>query len=282
MKWFLHFTRAFILLTILNSCQQSESVSFLAIGHTRQAESNDRRRVLETVEKIPYEKYDAILLGGDLVLESTKDKAQLDYLDKVFNLRSPSTLWAMGNHDYRDHPESVSTITNRPTFYAYNQGKVTFLVLDTQLDACNISGKQLQLFHKTINNLSKGDQLIILHHKLIWMPDHPVLDNKTHAITNGMVGDCFYCLMRNNFYKVVYPELENLEQKGIEVYLIGGDIGSKVNQFEYQTNEGIVFLATGLEDGRADNQVLLLNYEKGKPISWAFKPLASIIDSSTH
>ena len=258
---------------ILNSCQQNESVSFLAIGHTRQAESNDKEKVLEAVENIPFEKYAALLLGGDLVLESTKNEAQLNYLNAVFNLQSPNTMWAMGNHDYRDHPELIPSITNRPTFYAHQKEEITFLVLDTQLDSCNIVGKQLQLFQNTIKNLSKGDQLIILHHKLIWMPDHPVLDSKTHATTNGMVGDCFYCLMNNNFYKDIYPELIKLEQKGIEVLLIGGDIGSKVNQFEYKTKEGIVFLATGLEDGRADNQILILNYEKSKPITWEFRHL---------
>ena len=268
---------AFILLTILNSCQQSESVSFLAIGHTRQAESNNPEKVLASVEKINFQKYDALLLGGDLVLESTKDKAQLNYLNQVFNLQSPNTMWAMGNHDYRDHPELVQALINRPTFYAHKKDDVTFLVIDTQLDSCNMTGAQLQLFQKTISQLEKGNQLIMLHHKLIWMPDHPSLDSKTHATTNGMVGDCFYCLMKNNFYKDIYPQLKKLEQKVDDVFLISGDIGSKVNQFEYETEDGIVFLATGLEDGRADKQVLILNYD-GNSMTWKFQSLASVIN----
>ena len=273
MKGFYYFTSAFILLIILNSCQQSESVSYLAISHTRQTETNNPRKVLEVVEEIPFEKYDALLLGGDLVLESTKDEAQLKYLSKLFNLESPNTMWAMGNHDYRDHPALVKSFTKRSTFYAHQKEETTFLVLDTQLDSCNITGDQLTLFQKTIRNLSKGDHLIILHHKLIWMPDHPVLDSKIHAITNSMVGDCFHCLMKNNFYKDIYPALVQLEQNGIEVILVGGDIGIKVNQFEYQTDEGVVFLATGLEDGKSDNQVLIFTYEKGKSVNWRFEPL---------
>ena len=277
MKWLLHFIYAFIFLTTLNSCQQNESVSFLAIGHTRQAESNDKEKVLEVVEKIPFEKYDALLLGGDLVLESTKDESQLQYLNDVFNIGAPNTMWAMGNHDYRNNPHLAKSFTKRPTYFAHKKGNVTFLVLDTQLDSCNISGEQLNLFKKTIQHLTKTDQLIILHHKLIWMPDHPILDNKTHATTNGMVGDCFYCLMKNNFYQDIYPELVQLKRRGIEVILIGGDIGSKVNQFEYQTKEGIVYLATGLEDGRKDNQVLEFKYEVGKKLTWKFIPILELV-----
>lgn len=279
MKSVFYFINAFILLTIFASCQQDESVSFLAIGHTRQAASNDKDKVLKSVEKIPFKNYDVIMLGGDLVLESTKNQEQLNYLNQVFNLQSPNTLWTMGNHDYRDHPELVKSVTNRPTFYAHQKegiDEITFLVLDTQLDSCNIIGQQFQLFQQTINNLSKGDQLVILHHKLIWMPDHTTLDSKTHATTNGMVGDCFYCLMKNNFYEDIYPELIKLEQKGIEVFMIAGDIGSKVNQFEFTTKEGIVFLATGLEDGRTDNKVLTLNYVNGKSLKWEFKSIESL------
>lgn len=278
MKNVFYFTSAFILLTIFNSCQQGESASFLAIGHTRQAESKNKnpRKVIEAVEKIPFEKYDAILLGGDLVLESTKDSAQLNYLNKVFNLQSPNTMWAMGNHDYRDHPELVSIVTGRPTYFAYKKGDVSFLVLDTQLDSCNIKGEQLELFNNTIADLSSGDQLIILHHKLIWMREHPLLAVKANEITNGMAGDCFFCLMKNNFYKDIYPSLVKLEKKGIEVIMVAGDIGSKVSEFEYKTKEGIVFLATGLEDAKPDKKVLILNHTKGKSISWEFKPIESL------
>lgn len=277
MKWELYFTSAFILLTIFPSCQQKESASFLAIGHTRQDEKNDTKKVVAAIEKIPFKKYDAVLLGGDLVLESTVDKSQLEYLDKIFDLKSPNTLWALGNHDYRDHPEYIFEFTNRPNYYSHQIGDITFFVFDTQLDSCNITGRQLGSFNKTISKLRKGDQIIILHHKLIWMPDHPILDTKTHATTNGMVGDCFYCLMRNNFYQDVYPQLVKLEKSGVEVIMVAGDIGSKVNQFEFETKEGITFLATGIEDEKPNNQVLILTYEEGSPIKWEFKPLAEIV-----
>lgn len=265
-------------MTVFTNCQQSESVSFLAIGHTRQAESKNKnpRKVIEAVEKIPFEKYDAILLGGDLVLESSKDTAQLNYLNEVFDLQSPNTMWAMGNHDYRDHPELVSSVTGRPTYFTHKKGAVTFLVVDTQLDSCNIRDEQLVLFDNTISNLSQGDQLIILHHKLIWMREHPILATKANDITNGMTGSCFFCLMKNNFYQDIYPELVKLEQKGIDVILVAGDIGSKVNQFEFKTKEGIVFLATGLEDGKPNNQVLIFNYQKGKPLTWQFKSIETL------
>jgi len=143
------------------------------------------------------------------------------------------------------------------------------------LDRAEVAGFIARKKAMAAKDLIKGDHLIILHHKLIWMPDHPVLDAQAYATTNGMVGDCFFCLMNNNFYKEIYPELVKLEQNGIEVIMVAGDIGSKVNQFEYKTKEGIVLLATGLEDGREDNQVLVFEYDKGSALTWKFEGVLS-------
>lgn len=276
--------RIYLLLALLlvgfSSCKKEKTLplgfaTYLHLAHTR-VYGGIKDKVMSEVEQLDFSKYDALMLGGDLAAESTESLATLAYLDSVFDLAQPTTLWTLGNHDYL-HPEWIAQYTQRPLFYAFHKNDITFLVFDAQEDRCNTSGAQLELFNQVIDTLEKSTHLVLLHHKLLWLMDGGTLQNDINQISNGDYGGCFHCVPENNFYTTVYPRLVELQNKGIQVICTAGDIGVKVKEFEHQTAEGIVFLASGVKDGAAGNKALLFQHDRDKKsLSWEFVPLDNL------
>lgn len=253
--------------------QSSECLQYLHIAHTRTSANPLMDQVSEDLD---YSIYDMLWLGGDLALATSADDLTMQHVDSIFDLGAETTLWALGNHDYADL-ERVQDFTARPTYYAYYRNNMTFLVLDTQDSLSNITGQQKELFFKVADTIAESSHLILLHHKLIWMYDDPYLHSQMSYIPNGGYGDCFYCINPNNFYSEIYPELLEIEAKGVEVICIAGDIGFRRNEFEYLTPEGIQYLASGIEAGDPYNQALLLNHEPGSSeLSWEFVLLSDL------
>lgn len=92
------------------------------------------------------------------------------------------------------------------------------------------------------------------------------------SVSNGQLGDCFYCINSNNFYDDIYPLLIDVKNRGIEVLYIGGDIGKKVSEFEYLTDDGIYFLASGISSDKTNNKVLLFNYNsRTRTLEWEYQ-----------
>lgn len=233
---------------------------YLFIGHPRH-NNQDLQRVDPAVEKIDFDRYDALLLGGDLTANSSREDSTLQYLDALFDLGNPQTLLAPGNHDV-DNLALLSSYTRRPTFYSYHQNGITFLVWDTQKDQCNILGDQLTMLQHIADTLSQSDQLIIIHHKLLWLMGHPELEPQISSISNGGICPFDFCLFENNFWQDVYPLLKQIRDKGKEVILIGGDLGFRSKYFEYETLDGITFLGSGLDEGDPDNEGVVFRKDK--------------------
>lgn len=244
------------------------TVKYLHIGRTR---GFVNPQVDPVAAGIDYSKYDMLWLGGDLAANSSMDMNTMSVLHGIFNLADPNTLWSLGNHDY-DELSVIQQYTLRPTTYTTHKNGITFLVLDTQENYSNIEGSQLALFNSVMDTLSQSTHLVILHHKLIWMYDHPVLDPMINSVSNGEFGSCFFCLNPNNFYMDLYPRLVDAEQSGIEVICVGGDIGALTKTFEYQTEDGIDFLASGLLYQSEENKALVFtHYLDSDSLSWEYK-----------
>jgi len=259
-------------LSSFTSCQ-NESTQYLHLAHTRSYDrGNDQ--LMPAVTAMDFKPYDVLMLGGDLVLKSSKTRAMLDSLDAVFDLSNPNVLWSLGNHDYQK-PKWIPSITKRPTSYNYRKNGIMFLVLDNQEYAGDIEDQQEILLERTIKALDyEISHLIVLHHKMLWMIDDGVLESQIDSISNGSLGNCFFCLPPNNFYKDVYPRLIQVQQSGIQVICIAGDIGVKVDRFEHKTQEGIYFLASGLKDRTNHDKVLLFDHDiENKKLTWDFVAL---------
>jgi hypothetical protein len=220
-----------------------------------------------------YNDFNMLWLGGDLADQTTENTQSMDHLNQYFSFGNPSTLWALGNHDYLD-TNIVTQYTGRNTFYAYHRDGITYLVLDTQRDDCSVVGDQKTLFDNVTDTISSSSHLVILHHKLIWLYDHPILNPDLEDISNGPLGSCHYCLEPNNFMSDLYPILTNVQQHGIQVICVGGDLGIKRNEFEYLDTSGMYFLASGINDGTDDDQVLVFTHDiEKRELKWNFIPL---------
>ncbi len=271
MKKYFHFC---LIICILCSCKtKDENFTFAFISHTR---LNDNSGIIEKVSQANLKKYDILLLGGDLANLSSENDSILQKLDTIFDLSNINTLWALGNHDYTQ-PKLIEKYTKRPSYYSHYQNKTSFLVLDTQLDSSKISNQQLDLFNLVTDTLKESKNLIILTHKLIWLRDHQELDNQINQISNGHKGNCDYCIQENNFYQDIYPKLVALKNKGFNIYCLAGDIGFNTHKFEYLTDDGIYFYASGMNFNQNENYFLKITQSlKNNDLKFEYLPLDSL------
>ena len=266
---------------IATSCNNTSGISktkdqivkYIHISHTRTAANPN---VVGALESTDLSNYDMLWLGGDLAHASSLDDETMNYLDNLFDLGNPNTLWALGNHDYSDKSR-VQSFTKRPAFYATHKNGITFLVLDTQDSLSNIVKDQRKLFDKVTDTIQNSTHLVLLHHKLFWMYGNPELEAQIGSISNAKLGGCSYCINPNSFYTDIYPKLSAIEGKGIEVLCIAGDIGFKASEFQYETAEGIQFLASGMSFEADDNLALVFTHDFAlKKLSWEFKSINSL------
>lgn len=248
-----------------------KNYQYIFLGHTYD-NRNGKQEVDNRILNIDFNNYDLILLGGDITSNTTLEYSTLYYVDSIFNIKSDKTLWALGNHDYAN-PDWVKDFSSKPRYYAFNVNNISFLVLDTQDSACSIINDQLMLIQNIADTILHSSHLIIIHHKLIWLRDNTDLSDYSY-ISNGPFGDCSYCINKNNFYSDIYPLLRSIQQKGIQVIMIGGDIGIYAKEFEYKTPDGIYFLASGLKAGDTADQVLIIQHNTNiNSLEWQYMKL---------
>ncbi|MEL6923691.1 MAG: hypothetical protein AAFO94_06550 [Bacteroidota bacterium] len=263
------------MVTLLIGCKkapvETTTKSYLHLAHVRM---KDNATVCPQLADMDLGRYDALLLGGDLALQTSVSDAVMARYDSLFSFGESRTLWALGNHDY-DDLKRVQQFTGRPAYYSYRDGPVQFLVLDTQDSLSHIVGDQLELIRHTIDTMAFAKYLIVLHHKLIWMPGHPELSKQIGQVANAPEGSCFYCTNPNNFYEALYPLLLNARRKGVGVYCVGGDLGYHRKSFSYVTSDGVHFLASGFNFDDVDNRALLLKFDSDSSTIQVSFPLHS-------
>jgi len=247
--------------------------TYLHISHTRMY---DNSSIDKEAEQVDYTYYDKLLLGGDMMNISSESEETLDYLNDLFEIAEPSTMWSLGNHDRTD-VGLIENYTGRNNFYSYTDKGITYLVLDTQQDTSRIVGDQLQLVKSVLDTIAHSSHLVILTHHLVWMDDGGPLAEIADSISNAPLSDCWYCINPNNFYADIYPRLVEVQSKGVQVLCIAGDIGNHVNSFEEQTADGVYFLASGIFYDRPTNKGLVMQHNvTQQTLTWEFVPVADL------
>lgn len=246
---------------------------YIHLSHTR----NDFNPYLnETVESIDYSSFNMLWLGGDLTFHTSIDHPTMEHVNNVFDVQSTNTLWALGNHDY-DNIDLVEAYTNRPPYYAFFKNGISFIILDTQDSLSHIIGDQQEFVFNVLDTIQESKHLILLHHKLIWIYGNELLEPQISTISNGGTGNCFYCTNPNNFNSEIYPKLVEIQQKGVKVMCIGGDIGNNVKEFEHITSDGIVFLASGISGTDSNNKALIFEHDiTNHIIDWRFVRISEL------
>lgn len=269
----------FIAFSFIAACtfvdeNEEGSLQYLHISHTTGGDPGACHPLLGQMDLADY---DALFLGGDLANNTTKDTAALNRLDELFQLNNPNTFWTPGNHDYR-FPGRISEKTGRPLYYASWLNGITVIVLDTQEDQSSFTGDQLAFANQVLDSLSQSSHVLLLTHKLVWMVDDAYLQSQISGVSNGEFGDCDYCLNPNNFYTSVYPKLLDLKEKGIQAICVAGDVGKHLGEVQFETEDGIPLLASGLSIDHEDSKVIVFQHHpQTKQLNWEFKAARSLI-----
>lgn len=286
------------ILTNIISCdyhQSGDKKQYLFIGHGYQWGKSDKADF--RLERIDYNLFDQVWLGGDICAETTAEIPTLDYIDSLFHLSEKNRHWSLGNHDSRNgHLDLIESKTHRPTFYTTTFDDICLMVWNTNFnhfqvsrpeDECPLMDSQFRMIQQVCDTISASKKLVILHH-------HALLNDRIAGDTLhlGKVFNFFRDSFKVNcapeawFETAVYPMLTKVRQKGIEVVLISGDLGQRAKRFEYRTKEGIWFLGSGVNNTcskdnppdyvtnfHPDSLLVLFNKPGRAGIEWKFVTL---------
>ena len=77
----------------------------------------------------------------------------------------------------------------------------------------------------------------------------------------------------------IYSKLIEIQKKGTQVICITGDIGFKVKDFEYKTDENIVFLASGIDFRDENNKILIFEHNiETKTLTWRYEFISILLN----
>ncbi|MFC4634840.1 hypothetical protein ACFO3O_13035 [Dokdonia ponticola] len=259
----------------LFSCKESSvnpPKSYIYVAHTR---LNTNDSVYHKVYDIDFSTYDMTLLGGDLALSSFSGKTITPHLDSIFDFKSPTTLWSVGNHDNTSDKKFYAT-TLKKKYHAYQKDDVTFITLNSQDSLSSIVGGQKDFLFSVLDTIQTRS-VLLMSHKLIFMNDHPILDARIAKVCNANKGECYHCHNVNNFYQDIYPKLLEVKNRGIQVLWVGGDLGYKTSEFEYVDDQGIVFLGNGFWFPKDWNKALIFSKATEEQLSYKFVHIDSLL-----
>jgi len=244
----------FIPLLLISACKKTEFIdtdvevkfnkSYVFLGHIYETNSTIDPRVAA----LDYSKYDGIWLGGDVCAETTLEEETLEMLDLQFDLSNPTTHWTLGNHDIRSG--NINWITNktlRPTYYTTSFDGITLMVLNSMFfyggyDTLSVN-KQFEMIQNVCDTIQNSSHLVLLTHHMVWNIVVPGSRN----LANLDRSDTYFNLNPAQHYEhSVYPLLEQVEARGVDVIHIAGDFGQKAAKLEALTASGVQYIGSGI------------------------------------
>ncbi|MBR9923170.1 MAG: metallophosphoesterase [Bacteroidetes bacterium] len=292
------FLAGLLLLTLLvSACSDNKAPAqkILFLGHPYQWAAEGVRMDFR-VEAIDQNQYDKIWLGGDLCAKTTEDPQTLVYLDSLLDLDSPDRHWSLGNHDVMfGKLEKIREATGRNDFYQSWEDGYTLLVLNTNLfswpegdvadAACRRMAEQVNFVRSVCDTIQASSHLVVLHHQCLLTDSLAGGTTDLKTVFNYYQPDfSVECDSGATFSKVFYPALKAVQERGIQVLFVGGDMGMRAKKFEHKNPDGIWFLGAGINNSVPDDfrpkyitdfspdQVLILEYAK-REFSWWFEEL---------
>jgi hypothetical protein len=285
---YLLFTIVFLIIGM--SCKKKEihqkNYKYLFLGHTYAGRSIIDSRVAPYLDRT---KYDHFWMGGDMCAETTEDSSTLEYLDSLFDLGSPNTHWALGNHDIRNgNLQWITNKTERPTFYTATFNGICMLVLNTTFsqggtyDTVAVNA-QYDMIKNVCDTLQNVSHLILLSHHVCWigMPD---IDSAQAAANATGYWLKWRFNPEEHFANGIYPMLVDVKSRGINVINIAGDLGQESTDYYEKSADGIHFLGSGITSdipwnnqfsthGKEDKILIFEHDMETQKISWHFDVL---------
>lgn len=227
--------------------------------------------------------YQRIFLGGDVLFYGARDKQSLENLNQTFDLDSDDFLWTVGNHDYENADRDLlRRYTKRKTYYSNHKNGITTIVLNTNFEGpdCEKSREQFQLIKNVTDTIKNSSHLILLHHHIFWSEVLKKFD------MNGIVNidlpwTHFLCDTSPKVYhNLLHPMLVEVQKRGVQVIMLGGDFGQVWTEFQAKDDAGIVYLGAGLiksthdykgKDYPGNDKVIVFTHDlTNRKLSWEF------------
>ena len=243
-----------LLIISFTSCKNKEANNtnkYIFLSHTYEWYTLDK--VDHRVPKLNLKQYDMVWLGGDLCVQSSTNPKTLQYLDSIYNLKSPNTLWAVGNHDIlKGSIDSITNTTKKKSFYTISRNNITVSLLNTNIelsypDSITRQKKYLEQYRMLKNisdTISKSTHFFIIGHNIVWEKMDSYINTKAHTAKS----DNFDIDPSKSFTPYIYPLLKKIKNKNIKVTWIAGDIGKWLKKYEFWSKDSILFMANGINN----------------------------------
>ena len=274
--------------------RNGDTLKYIFMGHTYSWGSYGRR-VDPRIIEIDKARYDRLWLGGDVCSESMLYKSTIEHIDSVFNLGSPKTQWAMGNHDVRNgNIQWYHELSGKQTYNYYSENGAVSVCLNSQLNPsmCEDLNLQFKMLKNICDTISVSKHLFVFHHANIWknIPGLPTPGSYSHTNFERWQANCDSA---NTYYHIIiYPMLKEVRNRGINVYCILGDSGDGSKKgFHQETTDSIHFFASGINNSKYfDDPIALAQQPKDSVLifehvpntqymSWKFHDLDSLINA---
>ncbi len=261
------------------------------LGHTYDWTNTVDERLEYLASKKYFQDFDHIWLGGDMCSETTQESATLDYLNCLFDLSHPRTHWAVGNHDVRNgNHHFITNATQRPFSYTSLHGDLAVMVLNTNLydPECTELDAQNNMIQNVCDTLEVASHLVVLSHHIIW-GDADAGIQSINMWDRANANKPFWkseCAPNTKFHQSLYPLFTAVQERGIQVVFIAGDYGQREKKFQYLSEKGIWFIASGIDDSYVEHNgiplppdhILELQYDTfDANLSWKFADLDSLV-----
>ena len=271
-----------LLLFVLVAAGQNDTLKYFFEGHTYQWHTAGDK-VDERLEKLDLSGYDGIWLGGDVCSEALLEYTTLEYIDGLFNLKHPNTHWALGNHDARNGNWNwLEELTDKKTYYTSFYKGISYMVLNTCLTPydCEQLDDQYRILVNLCDTIEQSSHLIILMHHGIW-EGVPGLPSPYQYAQSNLKYFSFNCYNSDaTFLNEIYPRLIEVKERGVEVILILGDMGSQT--IDTVSDDGIHFLGTGLNRSKFKDPVERENSPRDYFIEFKHVPESGWLDWKFH
>ena len=127
-----------------------------------------------------------------------------------------------------------------------------------------------------------SSHLVVLTHHIVWGGVDENIQPEVFANADGS-WISFSCDATSNqrFETIVLPELVKVQERGISVICIAGDLGQKASTYEYTNDDGLLFLGSGITSetdwneqfptaGQKDKVLRLLHDVEHRELTWEF------------
>lgn len=264
----------------INAQDSKEILKYMFIGHCYQ-DGSWGEKVDYRIETFDFTSYKGVWLGGDVCSEAMLYRSTIEYINSIFNLSNPETHWSLGNHDARNgNWEWYEELSGKETVYAYSNNGITRIIMNTNIVPydCESLDEQYRLIENICDTITNSNQLVLLMHHGIWrdVPDLPNPGVYAQSDLRYWNSNCYD--VNSTFASSIYPMLVEVEQRGIDVYCILGDMGSGPKKFDMLSVDGINFLGCGLSHNSPEDNVLIFELDlETNNLNYQFHNLDSLI-----